>query len=112
MIVKVTCNWSSNDEIKKRLVNQFGNKESLDGINIITDGDNYDLLVAFGYVTEQPVNNKPIFVFPQEPTWSGNHQKQFNNLDNIKIFGFDKNYYTPINSVVETVAHMFYPSYR
>jgi hypothetical protein len=108
MIVKVTCNWSSNDEIKKRLVDQFGNKESLDGINIITDGDNYDLLVAFGYVTEQPVNNKPIFVFPQEPTWSGNHQKQFNNLDNIKIFGFDKNYYTPINSVVETVAHMFY----
>lgn len=106
--IKVTCNWTSNDEIKKRLIDQFGNKESLDDIQIITSGDEYDILIAFGYITEPPINNKPIFVFPQEPIWSGGHQRYFNNFTNVKVFGFDKINYTPIDVVIESIAHMFY----
>jgi hypothetical protein len=108
MRVKVTCNWSSNEEIKTRLIQQFGNTESLSDIEIISEGQDYDLLVAFGYVTEPSVNNKPLFVFPQEPTWSGGHQRHFNDFSDVKIFGFDKNNYSPIESVTETIAHMFY----
>jgi len=108
MIVKVTCNWSSNQEIKKRLIDQFGNDEILSTVEIVSEGDDYDLLVAFGYITEPPKNNKPIFVFPQEPSWSGGHQKYFNDFNNVKVFGYDSYLYSPSNVVVETIAHMFY----
>lgn len=106
--VKVTSNWCNNSEIKKRLIDQFGTKDSLDGIEFVDDDQYYDLIVAFGYITELPTNNKPIFVFPQEPTWSGSHQKLYNNIDNIKVFGFDIDNYSPKNVVDETIAHMFY----
>ena len=85
--IKVTCNWSSNQEIKKRLIDQFGNDEILSTVEIVSEGDDYDVLIAFGYITETPINDKPIFVFPQEPTWSGGHQKYFNDINNIKVFG-------------------------
>lgn len=106
--IKVTCNWSSNQEIKKRLIDQFGNDEILSTVDIVSDGDDYDVLIAFGYITETPINNKPIFVFPQEPTWSGGHQKYFNDINNIKVFGFDVNNYSPTNVIIDSIAYMFY----
>lgn len=106
--IKVTCNWSDNNGLKKRLIDQFGNQELLSDVEIISEGNEYDVIIAFGYITELPINNKPIFVFPQEPSWSGNHQKSFNKINNIKVFGFDKINYSPIEIVVETIAHMFY----
>jgi hypothetical protein len=106
--VKVTCNWSSNEEIKKRLIDQFGNEDSLLNFEIISEGYDYDLIIAFGYITEPPINGKPIFVFPQEPSWSGGHQKYFNTFENVKVFGFNETNYSPVDIVTETVAHMFY----
>lgn len=108
MKVKVTCNWSKLLEVKKRLIDQFGTEDSLKEIEIVCDGEDYDLLVAFGYITELPIDNKPIFVFPQEPTWSGSHQKTFNNIKNLRVFGYDISKYEPKDVVVETVAYMFY----
>lgn len=106
--IKVTCSWSNNDEIKKRLIDQFGNQESLSDVQIMSEGDDYDVIIAFGYITEHPINDKPIFVFPQEPTWTGAHQKGFNGINNIKVFGFSKHHYYPIDVVIETISHMFY----
>ena len=88
--VKVTCGWTDNQELKKRIIGQFGDTLTMSDLEIVSEGNEYDLMVAFNYVTEQPIDNRPIFLFPQEPTWSGAHQKNFESMSNIKIFGFDK----------------------
>lgn len=105
--VKATCNWANNTEIRKRLIDQFDVGDLSKEIEFVEDED-YDLLVAFGYITEIPNNNQPLFVFPQEPTWSGGHQKNFPNLKNLKVFGYDKKNYSIEEQLVETVSHMFY----
>jgi hypothetical protein len=105
--IKTTCNWSSSQEVIQRLVTQFKLSDfHTKNIEFVTDGD-YDINLVFGYITES-LNNKPTLLFPQEPYWSGSHQKTFENIKNIKVFGFDKNYYNPKDIVEETVAHMFY----
>jgi hypothetical protein len=106
--VKVTCGWTDNQELKKRIIGQFGDTLTMSDLEIVSEGNEYDLMVAFNYVTEQPIDNRPIFLFPQEPTWSGAHQKNFESMSNIKIFGFDKKNYNPQENVIETLAHMFY----
>lgn len=107
MKIKLTCNWTSSEEITRRLIEQFNTGTDLDDIEFVYS-DDYELLVAFGYITEIPKNNNPVFVFPQEPTWSGNHQKYFNNIPNVKIFGFNDFDYSPKENVIETLSHMFY----
>ncbi len=107
--IKLTCNWDDSKSITKRLIEQFETGNDLDDIVFVYD-DTYDLLVAFGYLTELPQNEVPIFLFPQEPTWSGGHQKTFNDVKNIKVFGYDSNNYFPNEIVEETIAHMFYGS--
>jgi hypothetical protein len=105
--IKVTCNWSSSEEVIKRLITQFKlNDDHTKNIEFVADGD-YDINLIYGYMTE-PLNNKPSLLFPQEPSWSGSHPKFFNGIENIKVFGFDKMHYTPTDVVQETVAHMFY----
>jgi hypothetical protein len=108
--IKASCNWCSSEEVTKRLLTQFKTSDNdVEGFEFVY-GDDYDLHVVFGYINDKIVDGKPTFVFPQEPTWTGGHQKTFNGINNIKVFGFEKHHYSPINVVVETVAHMFYGS--
>lgn len=106
--IKVSCNWANSEEITKRLTTQFVTSES-DVINIkFVHDDDHDLHVVFGYINDRVIEGKPLFIFPQEPTWTGGHQKTFGGINNIKVFGFDKQNYSPSEVVTETIAHMFY----
>jgi hypothetical protein len=106
--IKVTCNWSSSEEIMKRLITQFKTSEyDLNGVEFVFN-DDYDLRIVFGYITDKIIDSKPTFVFPQEPMWSGSHQKSFEGINNLKVFGFEKSNYNPMSIVIETVSHMFY----
>jgi hypothetical protein len=106
--IKASCNWSSSEEVTKRLLTQFKTSDNdVEGFEFV-HGDDYDLHVVFGYINDKIVDSKPTFVFPQEPTWTGGHQKTFNGVNNIKVFGFEKPPDRPMSIVVETVAHMFY----
>jgi hypothetical protein len=105
--IRVVCNWSSTEEITKRLITQFSPTDNVDGLNFVYD-DNYDLLVVFGYLNINPVKGTPIIIFPQEPTWSGGHPKTFGNLENLRVYGYDKKNYYQNDIVTELVSHMFY----
>ena len=106
--IKASCNWSSSEEVTKRLITQFKTSgNDIDGFEFV-HGDDYDLHVVFGYIKDRIVEGKPTFLFPQEPTWTGGHQKGFNGINNIKVFGFESKHYQPVSVVIETVAHMFY----
>jgi hypothetical protein len=106
--IKIICNWANNQDILKRLISQFKTDEKqVENINFVTD-NSYDVLVVFGYINEPIKNGSTVLLFPQEPTWSGGHQKFFE--DNIKVFGFEKYKYPQQNKIIETVAHMFYGS--
>jgi hypothetical protein len=106
--IKISCNWSSSEEVTKRLITQFKTTDKdIEGFEFV-HGDDYDLHVVFGYINDKIIDGKPTFVFPQEPTWTGGHQKGFSGINNIKVFGFSKHHYHPISVVIETVAHMFY----
>jgi hypothetical protein len=106
--IKVSCNWSSSEEVTKRLLTQFKTSDKdIENFEFV-HGDDYDLHVVFGYINDKIIDDKPTFVFPQEPTWTGGHQKGFIGINNIKVFGFSNHHYHPMDIVVETVAHMFY----
>ena len=106
--IKAICNWSSTQEVTRRLLEQFKTNESdLDGLEFVHD-DSYDVCVVFGHINEKIKDNTNILLFPQEPTWTGGHQKNFDG--NIKVFGFEKSKYNQYEMIIETVAHMFYGS--
>jgi hypothetical protein len=106
--IKISCNWSSSEEVTKRLITQFKTSyKDVENVEFVHD-DNYDLHVVFGYINDKIIDSKPTFLFTQEPTWTGGHQKSFTGIDNLKVFGFTKHNYNPIDVVIETVAHMFY----
>ena len=104
--VKVVCNWSSAEEVTKRLITQFKTSEKdIEGFEFVYD-DTYDFMVIFGYSNVEIKQGVNSILFPQEPTWTGGHQKNF--TDNIKPFGFEKTKYSKEEKIIETVAHMFY----
>lgn len=104
--IKIVCNWSSTEEVTKRLLTQFKtNENDVSDFEFVYD-DSYDFVVVFGYLNEDIKQGTPIILFPQEPTWTGGHQKNF--IDNIKPFGFEKTKYQQQDKIIETVAHMFY----
>jgi hypothetical protein len=106
--IKVICNWSSTEDITKRLIEQFKtNEDDLNGLEFVHD-DSYDVCVVLGYVNEKLKEDKKILLFPQEPTWTGGHQKNFDEF--IKVYGFNKEKYHQSDMIIETVAHMFYGS--
>lgn len=112
--IKITCGWATSEQITKRLLSQFKTPEiDLTNISFVHD-HTYDLLVVMGYFTEDLRDGGSCVVFPQEPTWTGNHQKSFSKPqcgrtnEDICVLGFDTHYYTPQDIVTETIAHMFY----
>ena len=106
--IKATCSWETIEKITSRLLSQFVTDENdLKDIMFVYD-DSYDVMVIFGYITEMATNDRPMYLFPQEPRWSGGHQRYFNNIENLTVYGFEKSIYHPNNMVIETIAHMFY----
>jgi hypothetical protein len=104
MCVKLSCNWCNSDELKNRLLSQFDVKKT--SLKFV-DKD-YHMIVYFNYINETPELNKSAIIFPQEPTWSGNHQKTFNGIPNLTIYGYDINKYTFDCKFKESPAYMFY----
>lgn len=104
--IKAVCNWSSTEEVTKRLITQFKTSENdIEGFEFVYD-ETYDFMVIFGYSNVEIKQGVKSMLFPQEPTWTGGHQKNF--TDNIKPFGFEKTKYPQQEKIIETVAHMFY----
>lgn len=102
--IKVCCNWDSSENIVYRLVRQFKTSEiELNDVKFVYD-DSYDIIVFFNYITENIKKNSKSFVFPNEPTWSGSHQKIFEPP--TVVFGFKKNLYRGI--CYESIAYNFY----
>jgi hypothetical protein len=106
--VKLTCNWENNEKITKRLLDQFKSKDiDLSNINFVDDLS-YDVMVIFGYITEELKKDSVGYLFPQEPSWSGSHQRGFHNCSNLTVYGFDKSLYSGDAKIIESLAYMFY----
>ena len=102
--IRLSAGWDTSENLTKRLIRQFKTNDiSLDDIEFVYD-DNYDTLIFFNYVNLKIKYSTKTFLFPHEPTFSGSHQKIFN--DNLVVFGFEKDLYN-INCI-ETLAHTFY----
>jgi len=108
MKIKFCAGWDTSENITGRLLEQFKTRDNdISNIEFVHD-NSYDIIVYNNYVTEEPKKDSKAFIFFHEPTWSGNHQKNFSQYDNITVFGYDKNNYNPPDKVIETSAHMFY----
>jgi hypothetical protein len=108
MKIKIASSWTSSEKITRRLLDQFRTNEiDLSGIEFVHD-DSYQLIVFFGYMSEPIKNGAKGYLYPQEPTWTGGHQKGFNNCENLTVFGYDAAHYNGNAKFIETFAHMFY----
>jgi hypothetical protein len=102
--IRISAGWDTSENLTERLIKQFKTEETdLSNINFVYD-DSYDIIVYFNYINLPIKKNSKAFVFPHEPTFSGSHQKNFN--ENVTLFGFEKNIYNI--DCVETLAHTFY----
>ena len=108
MKIKFCAGWDTSENVTGRLLEQFKTSDNdISNIEFVHD-NSYDIIVYNNYVTEEPKKDSKAFIFFHEPTWSGNHQKNFSQYENITVFGYDKNNYDFPDKVIETPAHMFY----
>jgi len=106
--VRIKAAWTDDDSILKRLIAQFKTSDAdTSNIEFVKD-DTYDLIVFNNYINHNVSESAKSCIFFHEPTWAGSHQRNFQDIRNITIYGYDKNLYTPRESVVETPAHTFY----
>lgn len=107
MKIKICAGWESCENITKRLLDQsVTNPDDLNGLAFVYD-DSYDIIVYNNYVTEPPKTGSKAFLFFHEPSWSGSHQKSFN--EDITVFGFNTTSYSvPNGRLIEMPACMFY----
>jgi len=104
MKIKICAGWDSCENITKRLFDQFNTGTCT--FDFVFD-NTYDIIVYNNYITETPKSGSKAFLFFHEPSWSGSHQKQFDQ--EIIIFGFDSELYSaPNGRVIEIPACMFY----
>lgn len=102
--IKICAGWDTPENILERLIKQFKTEEiDLSDIEFVFD-ESYDIIVFFNYVTQKHRKGSKAFVFPHEPTFSGSHQKNFD--EDVVVFGFDKSYYD--GKCIESIAHTFY----
>ena len=102
--IKVSANWDTSENLVERLIRQFKTPNiNLSDIEFVSD-DSYDIIVFFNYVNQPIKINSKSYVFPNEPSWSGSHQKSFDS--NTTVFGFKQNLYN--GNFIESVSHTFY----
>ena len=100
--IKLCAGWDSSENITKRLLNQF----KIDNVNIqFVYDDSYDVIIYNNYVTEKVKDGRLSYVYFHEPSWTGNHQKNFS--DQTIVCGYDKQKYS-CNKFIESFSHMFY----
>lgn len=103
MKIKICAGWAGCEGITKRLAGQSAINNSF---TFVCD-DSYDIIVYNNYVTEIPKHGTKAFLFFHEPSWSGSHQKQFD--EDITVFGFNTELYNvPSGRLIEMPACMFY----
>ena len=103
MKIKICSGWDNCENITKRLVAQ----SAVDNNFMFVYDDSYDIIVHNNYVTEIPKHGTKAFLFFHEPSWSGSHQKSFN--EDITVFGFNRELYNiPNGRLIEMPACMFY----
>ena len=102
--IKVCAGWDNTQNITDRLLRQFRSTIKHD-IEFVFD-DSYDIIVYNNYITESPKNGSDSILFFHEPSWSGNHQKIFNN--NTLVYGYNFKIYHNYNRFIESISHMFY----
>lgn len=105
--IRYEAHWQPFDgykSITERLFAQYLTPEiSLEGFEFV-NSDDYDVGFCCNFDSLN-AKDKPIYVFPHEPHWSGCHQKSF--PDNVTILGFDKELYTG-GKCIESHAFPFY----
>lgn len=106
--VRISAGYDKSENLTERLITQFKtSEEDTSNIEFVYD-DSYEVVVFFNYVNLPVNNNVKVYVFPQEPTWAGSHQKNYSGNKNVKVFGFDKNLYTPNDVCKESFSYSFY----
>lgn len=102
--IKICAGWDTQQNILDRMIKQFKTDDiDLSSVEFVFD-ESYDIIVFLNYVTEKPKIGSKAYVFPHEPTFSGSHQKHFN--DDVTVFGFNESYYNV--KCIETPSHTFY----
>jgi hypothetical protein len=99
--IKFFCPWDSSENIATRVLAHFlTSPEDIADIEIVYD-ESYEVGICFNHDCHAPLTNpnKKYFIFPQEPYWNGNHQR--NIPKNISIFGFEKEKYQISGGKVE-----------
>jgi hypothetical protein len=106
--IKFTCNWTSDQEINKRVKSNFISEDNLDPGIEITDNNDYDFLFVFNKLRYNPIVSKNrIYTFIMEPSWSPNWDRNCFSYSN-KVFTHDKNLYGNHENIVESPSFMFY----
>ena len=106
--VKFTCNWDSDQNLKKRVIANFITEDNLHPEIEITDKDDYDYLFVFNRLVFQPkVSKEKIYTFIMEPSWSPNWDRNCFNYSN-KVFVHDKNLFGNYENIIESPSFMFY----
>lgn len=108
--VKVCCNWTSTEEVTKRLLLQFGHHRFIP-VEFVHD-NSYDVLFILGHIDHSAGDwgSRPAYLFPQEPSWSGNYQHSFMGVKNLTVYGYRDAEHTVSDSVRIIPMHslMFY----
>jgi hypothetical protein len=100
--IKLCAGWETSEKTTRRLLNQF----KINNIDIEFVYDNsYDIIIFNNYVTEQVKEGCLSYIYFHEPSWSGNHQKNFS--DQTIVCGYDKQKYS-CNNFIGSFSHMFY----
>jgi hypothetical protein len=107
--IKISSNYDTSENLVKRLLYQFKTSDDdISNVEFVYD-DSYDIIVFFNHINCEIKKGAKVYVFPHEPSWSGTHQTNYqNNVEDITVFGFNKEIYTPKEVCLESKAHTFY----
>lgn len=110
--IKYTCGWDSTESITKRVSNQFLTPNINNQIKFVCD-DSYDVIVYNNYINEPAKLGSKSYIFFHEPSWSGNHQKNFTDASygqyDLTVFGYDRKNYNISNcKFIECPSKLLY----
>lgn len=102
--IRISASWDTSEKLTERLLKEFKTPEiDLSNVEFVYD-NSYDVIVFFNHVVSSINQGTKSYVFPHEPSWSGTHQKNYN--DDTIVFGFKKELYN--GNCIESLAHTFY----
>lgn len=107
--IKFNSHWEHNSSLlRDRVISNFVNEENYTDQIIITDGNDYDYLICFNKISEDPkVPKENIYTFIMEPSWSPNWDKKCHTYSN-KVFCHDKKLFGNHENMIDSPSFMFY----